>query len=74
VLRNSVKRTREELGLSQRELGRKTGLSRQTLSAIEQDDGYSPNASVMAAVAEALDAKLGDLFWLDSEDRSEAIA
>lgn len=63
LLRNRVRERRLELHLTQRELARRTGLSRQTLSAIERNDGYSPVARVMATIAEALDCSIGDLFW-----------
>lgn len=63
VLSNRIREIREQRGMSQRELGRLTGLSRQTLSAIERNDGYSPNGNVMVRLAEALGTPLQELFW-----------
>jgi DNA-binding XRE family transcriptional regulator len=64
-LRNRVLATREGLALSQHELSRRTGLSRMTLRAVERDDGYEPNSTVMTMLCEALDAP--DLFWWERE-------
>ena len=74
MLRNRVREVRTKLGISQRELVRRTGLSRQTLSAIERDNGYSPNGTVMASLGQALDADLGDLFWIDTTEPEQVPA
>ena len=73
-LRNKVLKTRESLGISQHELSRRTGLSRMTLRAVERNDGYEPNSTVMTSLCEALDAP--DLFWWerDAEPEAQAVA
>lgn len=67
-LRNRVKTARRELDISQRELARRTGLSRLTIRAIERDNGYSPNGTVMVRIATALDSDIQTLFWSERED------
>jgi DNA-binding XRE family transcriptional regulator len=64
-LRNRVLVKRAEQRISQHELSRRTGLSRMTLRAVERDDGYEPNSTVMTALCEALDDP--DLFWWERE-------
>lgn len=66
-LRNRVRAVRIEAGLSQRQLGLRTGLSRVTLRSIERDDGYTPNSAVLMKVAEALGQDMHELFWTEAE-------
>jgi DNA-binding XRE family transcriptional regulator len=70
-LRNRVRERRVERGMFKSECARRAGMSRQTLSAIEADDGHQPLSSHMTALAEVL----GDpgLFWWEAiEDQSSA--
>jgi transcriptional regulator with XRE-family HTH domain len=72
-LRNRVRLVREKLGVSQHELSRQTGLSRMTIRAVERDNGYVPNGSVMTRLSDALGET--DLFWFeDDATRVEAVA
>lgn len=64
-LRNNVAEARRAAGLSQDELSKASGVSRATLSYIEQDNGHEPIGSVMTAIAEALGRT--DLFWMESD-------
>ena len=64
-LRNKVLAARDAKRLSQHELSRITGLSRMTLRAVERDDGYEPNSTVMTMLCTALDDP--DLFWWERE-------
>lgn len=62
--RNRVRERREQAGLTQTELARRARVSRQTLSAIEKDDGYQPTAAVMGRLTDALaDPRL---FWREA--------
>lgn len=65
-LRNRVRPSRQGQGLSQAELARRARVSRQTLSNIEQDNGYEPRSDVMRRLAETI----GDpgLFWWQADD------
>jgi putative transcriptional regulator len=66
ALRNRVREARLRKKLSQRELGRLSGLSRQTINAIEISDDYRPSGDVMVRLAEVLEMDLGSLFWTEA--------
>jgi putative molybdopterin biosynthesis protein len=63
---NSLKRARTALGLSQQELARTAGITRQTISGIEAGL-YSPSVSVALNLARALGRRVDDLFWLEED-------
>lgn len=60
VARN-VRRYRRERGLSLGELGRRSGLSKQTLSKLEQGEG-NPTVETLTQLSEALDVQVRRLF------------
>jgi molybdate-binding protein/DNA-binding XRE family transcriptional regulator len=60
-LESRVRRVRESRGLSQAELARAAGLSRQALSAVEAGR-YVPNTAVALRLADALGCAVEDLF------------
>lgn len=73
VLRNRVREARQGKGWTQRELARRTGLSRQTLSAIEA--GRLPRHEVTERLCSVLEVDLGSLFWTETvADVVEAVA
>ena len=57
-----VKTIRIKKGMSQGELAEKSGVSRQTLCAIEKHPEYNPRISTMEAIAKALDVPVKRLF------------
>ena len=57
-----MKAARAGKDLSQDELARIVGVSRQTINAIEKGD-YNPTISLCRAICKALDTKLDELFW-----------
>ena len=59
-----LKSARAALDLSQEELAKKCGVSRQTMSAIEKGD-YNPTINLCIAICRALDKTLDELFWED---------
>lgn len=61
-----VKEVREEKGITQEELAARSGISRQTISAIENDARYSTGVGTLAAIARALETTVDDLFLADS--------
>ena len=63
-MENHVRALRKELGLSQEELGKRCGVSRQTINAIEKGD-YNPTIKLCVAICRALDKTLDELFWQD---------
>ena len=57
-----LKSARAALDLSQEELAKKCGVSRQTISAIEKGD-YNPSINLCIAICRELGKTLNDLFW-----------
>lgn len=57
-----LKAARAAMDLSQQELAEKTGVSRQTISAIEKGD-YNPTIKLCLAICRAVGKTLDDLFW-----------
>ncbi len=53
---------RAALDLSQQELADRTGVSRQTISAIEKGD-YNPTINLCRAICKVLGKTLDELFW-----------
>ena len=57
-----LKSARAAKDLSQEELARAVGVSRQTISAIEKGD-YNPTIRLCIAICRALGKTLDELFW-----------
>ena len=62
VLKNRLKEIRAEKGLSQTELSRMVGVSRNTISSIETLQ-YCPTAKLALILCVALDKKFEDVFY-----------
>lgn len=60
-LTNSVKIAREALGISQTELGKLCGVSRQTISSIERGE-YHPSVVVALKIAKLCNKTVEELF------------
>lgn len=58
---NCIRQRRKELGLSQEELARKCGVSRQTVNAIENNK-YDPTLSLAFRLARELELTVDALF------------
>ena len=63
-LKNRLKAVRAEAGLSQTDLARLVGVSRQTISAIGTGL-FNPTAKLALVLCIALDKKFEDLFYFD---------
>ncbi|ORO80488.1 helix-turn-helix transcriptional regulator [Streptococcus oralis] len=61
---NRVKEFRKELGISQLELAKDIGVSRQTINMIENDK-YNPTLELCLNLARSLQTDLNGLFWED---------
>ena len=61
---NRVKEFRKELGMSQLELAKDIGVSRQTINMIENDK-YNPTLELCLNLARTLHTDLNSLFWED---------
>lgn len=59
-----LKSARAALDLSQEELAKRCGVSRQTISAIEKGD-YNPTINLCIAICKTLGKTLDELFWED---------
>ncbi|MGO6452727.1 helix-turn-helix transcriptional regulator [Streptococcus pneumoniae] len=59
---NRVKEFRKELGISQLELAKDIGVSRQTINMIENDK-YNPTLELCLNLARSLQTDLDSLFW-----------
>ncbi|MCD7948932.1 MAG: helix-turn-helix transcriptional regulator [Erysipelotrichaceae bacterium] len=64
ILKNNLKETRTQQGLSQATLASMVGVSRNTISSIETGQ-YSPTAKLALLLCIALDKKFEELFYFD---------
>ena len=60
-LENRLKEYRARLGINQSDLGKKAGVSRQTISLIERGD-YSPSVTRALKLAKIFQVKVEDIF------------
>ncbi len=60
-MKNKIRDLRREQGLSQEELARRCGVSRQTINAIENNK-YDPTLSLAFHLARELDTTVDELF------------
>lgn len=63
-MKNIIRERRKQLGLSQDELAKKCGVSRQTINAIENNK-YDPSLALAFALADELMLKVDELFIRD---------
>ena len=63
-LKNNLKQLRTERKLSQTELGKIVGVSKNSISSIETGQ-YCPTANLALLLCIALDVKFEDLFYFD---------
>ena len=60
-MENVIRNRRKELGLSQEELAKKCGVSRQTVNAIENNK-YDPTLTLAFSLAKELQLTVDELF------------
>ncbi|HIW25536.1 MAG TPA: helix-turn-helix transcriptional regulator [Firmicutes bacterium] len=63
-MKNIIRERRKQLGLSQDELAKKCGVSRQTINAIENNK-YDPSLALAFALADELMLRVDELFIRD---------
>ena len=63
-MNDKMKAARLAKNLSQTELARAIGVSRQTINMIE-NGGYNPTVELCIKICKALGVTLNDLFWRD---------
>ncbi len=66
-LKNRLKVARAEMNISQEQLARVAGVSRQTIGYIETGQ-YCPTARLALILAKCLKKNFEDLFYLEEED------
>ena len=64
VLKNSIKEIRAQKDISQEELAKLVGTTRQTIIAIEKGQ-FNPSAKLALLICVALDIKFEEIFWLE---------
>ena len=62
VLQNNLKKIRKEKGLSQMQLAKMVGVSRNTISSIETGQ-FNPTAKLALILCIALDKKFEEIFY-----------
>ena len=62
-----MKFRRIELNMSQTDLAKKAGVTRQTIGLIEAGE-FNPSINLCIAICKALGVTLNDLFWEDESD------
>lgn len=65
-LGNKLKEYRARLGINQSELGKRSGVSRQTISLIERGD-YSPSVTLALKLAHIFEVSVEDIFSYTEE-------
>ena len=70
IVRNlKMKFRRIELEMSQTELAKRTGVTRQTIGLIESGE-FNPSIKLCVAICQALGVTLNDLFWEEAHDEN----
>lgn len=64
ILKNKIREARKEKGLSQGELAKMVGVSRNSITSIETGQ-FCPTAKLALVLCIALDKKFEDLFYFD---------
>lgn len=62
-----VKKYRLEKKMTQEELAKRVGVTRQTIGLIEQGE-YNPSINLCISICKALEKKLDELFWEDESN------
>lgn len=69
-LLNRLKEYRSKLGINQTELGKRAGVSRQTISLIERGD-YSPSVTLALKIAKICQVAVEDIFEYKEDKNDE---
>ncbi len=69
-LNNRLKEHRARLGINQSELGKRSGVSRQTISLIERGD-YSPSVTLALKLARIFGVAVEDIFSYEDDEEDK---
>ncbi|WP_068673537.1 helix-turn-helix transcriptional regulator [Oceanobacillus sp. Castelsardo] len=61
-MKNNVKIMRMKMSMTQEQLAKRVGATRQTIGLIEKGE-YNPSLQLCVAIAKELNKTLDDLFW-----------
>ncbi len=61
-----IKEVREEIGMTQEELAKKSGISRTTISALENGNNKNTSSKTLLAIATALNTTVENIFFTKS--------
>lgn len=64
MIKNRLKELRESSGMSQEELAKKSGISRTTLSKIENNEEVNVNTRTIAKLADVFNVKPSEIFLI----------
>ena len=64
MIKNRLKELREISGMSQEELAKKSGISRTTLSKIENNEEVNVNTRTIAKLADVFNVKPSEIFLI----------
>ena len=64
MIKNRLKEFRTKRNMSQEELAEKTGMSRTTISKIENNEEANVNTKTMAKIAEVFDVNPSEIFLM----------
>jgi putative transcriptional regulator len=65
-----LKSARVAKDMSQEDLAKAVGVSRQTINSIEKGD-YNPTIKLCISICKVLDKTLDELFWMPGEENEE---
>ncbi len=69
-MKNNIKLFRTQFKLTQEDVAKKTGVTRQTINAIEKGE-YNPTIKLCLKLCWALDARLDELFWEEEKNEED---
>lgn len=70
----NLRAVREARGITQADLSEKSGISRQTIIALENKESYNVTSKTLVAIADALGVAVQDLFFANPDKQiSQAV-
>jgi len=70
MLRNRVRELRARFNLTQGDLAKEMGVTRQTVGFIEKGD-YAPSITLVLKMAEVFNVSVEEIFWLEEVNKDE---
>ncbi|MDZ5470734.1 helix-turn-helix transcriptional regulator (plasmid) [Bacillus sp. 31A1R] len=70
MLKNRVRELRARFNLTQGDLAKEMGVTRQTVGFIEKGD-YAPSITLVLKMAEVFNVSVEEIFWLEEVNKDE---